>query len=87
MKPDELFQLLCVYKNTPVDRRDLRQSLDDAIRMGIKYFFKEQNPPTLNAEEHALARAGQKIQAIRKIRERTGLGLKEAKDLLVKEYP
>lgn len=87
MSPEQIQQLMEIYQNTPVYRRDLRQSLDDAIRLGIKHFFEEQNPAALNAEEHDLAQTGQKILAIRKIRERTGLGLKEAKELLEREYP
>ncbi|MBK8097085.1 MAG: ribosomal protein L7/L12 [Planctomycetes bacterium] len=39
-------------------------------------------PATPDQEVDALLRAGQKIQAIKLVRERTGLGLKEAKDLV-----
>jgi len=37
-------------------------------------------PPDLAAEARALLAAGQKIAAIKLVRDRTGLGLKQAKD-------
>lgn len=39
-------------------------------------------PPTIPAEALAMLRAGQLIDAIKITREKTGLGLKESKDLI-----
>ena len=39
-------------------------------------------PPTLSARAEAAVRSGNKIEAIKIIREELGLGLKEAKDLV-----
>jgi len=41
----------------------------------------------LSEEEHQLAKSGQKIAAIKSIRTRINMGLKEAKDLVEKFYP
>jgi large subunit ribosomal protein L7/L12 len=38
--------------------------------------------PTVSPEVLQLARAGQKIQAIKVLREQTGLGLKDSKDIV-----
>ena len=40
------------------------------------------NPDTIRSEVERLARAGKKIDAIKLVRERTGLGLKEAKEFV-----
>jgi hypothetical protein len=39
-------------------------------------------PPEIAAEVRALSQAGRKIEAIKKLRTATGLGLAEAKDLV-----
>ena len=41
----------------------------------------------MTAQEHELARSGSKIAAIKAVRQRTGLGLKDAKDLVDIAYP
>ena len=41
----------------------------------------------LSEEEHDLAKNGQKIAAIKEVRTRTNMGLKEAKDLVEKFFP
>ena len=40
------------------------------------------NPDTIRSEVERLARAGKKIDAIKLVRERAGLGLKEAKEFV-----
>jgi hypothetical protein len=45
------------------------------------------DPTIMTDEEKAVAGRGNKIEAIRMVRNRTGLGLKEAKDLVYKFFP
>jgi hypothetical protein len=87
MTPEGMQQMMQLYQDTPVNRKDVRRPLEEAIRAGLRYFFEDTNPPELTAEEHAMAQRNEKIPAIRVIRARTGLGLKEAKDLYEKSYP
>ncbi len=46
-----------------------------------------QDNERLTDEEHELVKNNQKIHAIKSVRMRTGLGLKDAKDLVDKYYP
>lgn len=57
--------------------------INDLLTRLDKYEPRDQ----LTEAEHAIAKAGNKINAIKEVRARTGLGLKEAKDLVEKFYP
>lgn len=66
--------------NERLDR--LERKLDRILaQFGVQEGLPNRNSG-LNELEKNLLRQGQKIQAIKQVRERTGLGLKEAKDVV-----
>ncbi|OJV91286.1 MAG: hypothetical protein BGO39_26945 [Chloroflexi bacterium 54-19] len=73
-----------VFADTPAGE-PLRSSWDNQQPFGqpnIPGFSPAGSKPSLSPEVHQLVMNKQKIQAIKLVREQTGLGLKEAKDLV-----
>jgi len=64
----------------------LRKQAVKLLAMSIREYNRVDDQ-TLTLAEHQLMKMGHKIEAIKSVRSRTKLGLKESKDLVEKFYP
>ena len=74
-------------ENSPRIPSVIRKALRDMAARARRYYKDGVFAETLTEEEMAMGKQGQKIPAIKAIRMRTGLGLKEAKDLFESVFP
>jgi hypothetical protein len=90
MRPDLIHFIKTLLDSFPLANGERRREVGRIITDAVKELVEDFDPndqTRLSKDEHKLAVTGNKIAAIKSVRARTNMGLKEARDLVWKFYP